>query len=256
MTRPAIENVKLEFDSAAYDVEPLERANIYHGSPLRLYGRYRGSQRINKSADQTVNVTLTGTIQGAPYEQTTELTLPGRENSNPEIERMWASYRVNRLLPAAKANERGAKNEVVTLCEQYSIVSEFASFIVLENDAEYQRWNIERRNADRSARDRVAQERVNRQLRRLRDKALAQLGPNDAASAKDKVANAPQRSRSNRANRPASNSPTRMAQRPTTRRNVSSPGRGGGGGGAFDPITGLLALGLGGLGWTQRKKKK
>ena len=68
--------------------------------------------------------------------------------------------------------------EIVTLCEQFSIVSEYASFIVLENDAEYQRWNIERRNLARSSRDRAAQRRVNQQLDRLREQAMANLGPN------------------------------------------------------------------------------
>ena len=52
--------------------------------------------------------------------------------------------------------------EVVKLCEDYSIVSEYASFIVLENDAEYQRWKIERKNLNRIERDRLAQARVRR----------------------------------------------------------------------------------------------
>lgn len=167
LTRPAIENVELSFDGTIYDVEPMERRNIYHGSPLRLYGRYREGG--------SVNVTLTGMIMGAPFQQQARIDLPEGDDSNPEIERMWGSYRVNRLMESARQGNAIARNEVVTLCEQFSIVSEFASFIVLENDAEYRRWNVERRNLARSSRDRAAQQRVNSQLNRLREKAMARL---------------------------------------------------------------------------------
>ena len=52
--------------------------------------------------------------------------------------------------------------------------------IVLENDAEYQRWKIDRRNATRIVRDRRAQAAVREQLQALRQQTAQRVGPQDA----------------------------------------------------------------------------
>jgi Ca-activated chloride channel family protein len=237
LMRPAIRDLRLQISGAGtYDIEPEQLPDLFHGSPLRMFGRYKSGG--------DVAVTISGEVQGSAIEQTVNVTLPAANPDNPEIERMWAWHRVQRLM----ADERGTgvagrhEDEIVRLCEGYSIVSPYASFIVLENDAEYQRWKIERRNAVRIERDRVAQRRVRAELDRLRQQALAKLGPDRArepASAQpdsDDLAAATPPADS----RPGSNTvPTRNSP---TSRDISLPG----GGGAIDPITGLIALGLGG----------
>jgi hypothetical protein len=67
--------------------------------------------------------------------------------------------------------------EIVRLGEGYSIATEYTSFLVLENDAEFQRWKIARNNSLRTDRDRKAQELARAQLDRIREKAVANLGP-------------------------------------------------------------------------------
>ena len=246
LTRPAIENVTAVFDPCVYDIEPLQVANLYHGSPIRLYGRYRGRQQTEDPRGQTTEIRLKGTVLGAPWEKTVEVLLPNSEDANPEIERMWASYRVDRFMPEAIQGPGKARSELIALCEEYSIVSEFASFIVLENDAEYQRWNIARRNPSRTSRDRAAQFRVNEELRRLQDNAVSSVGP--SPTMEDSSSMAPDRNSSRDPQTPFSHEP------PAKQRRLTSFRPGGGGGGAFDPITGLLALGLGGLGWLTRNR--
>ncbi|MCB1102274.1 MAG: hypothetical protein KDL10_07920, partial [Kiritimatiellae bacterium] len=102
----------------------------------------------------------------------------------PEIERMWAWKRIDQL--QKKADRSGSRDsvigEIVELGETYSIVTEYTSFLVLENDSEYQRWKIDRKNARRIGRDRAAQQAREEKLRLLRELALAGLGP-DAAKA-------------------------------------------------------------------------
>jgi Ca-activated chloride channel homolog len=181
--------------------------------------------------------------------------LPAIDEANPEIERMWAWQKIDRLLKEAdQAGSRtGAIDEIVRLGEGYSIVTEYTSFIVLENDAEYQRWKIQRRNVVRLARDRKQQEVLQAELARIRDKSLADLGPNTAE-----------------ANRPASSQPAvtttvpgtvpQVAQPvPTSGRNLdfrpSLPG-GGGGGGAIDPVSGTIVLALAGLGFATGRRRK
>ncbi|MBI2190939.1 MAG: VWA domain-containing protein [Planctomycetes bacterium] len=221
-----------------YDTEPKTLANLYHGMPLRIYGRYRDAGRAT--------VALSGNLDGQSFRKEFTVELPAEEAGNPEIERMWAWHRMDRLLKEADRTDSGASvvAEVVRLGEAYSIASEHTSFIVLENDSEYQRWRIDRRNALRLERDRRAQEKVRSDLEAIRSKALADLGP-VPEEMKTLPAALPARPS---ASPQASTSPT-AAPNPSRSRswNLDLPSGGGFGGGALDPLTALAALGLAAL---------
>lgn len=238
LMRPAIRDLKVNIAGAGtYDNEPQELPDLFHGSPVRIYGRYKN--------EGDVAVTITGEVQGSPLEQTISIRLPDTDPGNPEIERMWAWRRVQGLL----AQERTAglqgkhQDEIVRFCEEYSIVSLYASFIVLENDAEYKRWKIDRRNAVRIVRDRNAQQQVRARLERMRDNQIAQLGPRMAPPTPTPTV--------------AQRNPQPPVPRSTsTSRDLSLPNTGRGfGGGAIDPFTGLIALGLGGAAAVSRRRK-
>ena len=85
---------------------------------------------------------LRGTVQGAPFLKTYDVELPKAATDNPEIERMWAWHRVQSLLNEERREGKKGRHvpAIVELCEGFSIPSEYASFLVLENDAEYRRW--------------------------------------------------------------------------------------------------------------------
>jgi Ca-activated chloride channel family protein len=238
-------------DGDVYDVEPKQLPNLYHGQPLRVYGRYRKGG--------TVTMKVKADVLGLPLEEVKQLELPDRNDANPEIDRMWAYQRVSRLMADGRrdGNLASLKPEIVRLCEGYSIASEFASFIVLENDAEYQRWKIDRRNVTRVARDRQAQETVRGELARLREKAEQQMGPQPSDTAA-KPANSKDVSSSNAAG------PSQSAARPNlpgpvdvdSNSRVASNRTGGGGGGAIDPLTALAACGLAAAGLASRGRRK
>ena len=251
LIHPVASNLVVSFDGGSvYDVEPRTLPDLFHGSPMRMYGRYR------KTGSSMV--TVAGEIMGAPFEQTVAIDLPEQDDTNPEIERMWASHRVDRLLRDRREGSpsEALLNEVVTLCEEYSIVSEYASFIVLENDAEYARWKIKRRNASRLNRDRRAQNSVRQQLERLRNESLAKLGPVTSASPQltsfkqpQQPARGPQSARPDRSVPPA-NSGRNFDIRPANR------GGGGGGGGALDPFSAAIALSLAGAGAVAARRRR
>jgi len=251
LTRPAAKQVKLTFQGGeVYDQEPATLPNLYYGQPIRLYGRYRTSG--------PTKVRIQAEVLGSPLDQTVELELPATEEANPQIDRMWASHRVQRLMDENRAagTESNAA-EIVRLCEGYSIVSEYASFIVLENDAEYKRWQIERRNATRSQRDRAAQLALRQQLDQLRQQAAAQLGP-EVASTAGSAAPTATATPAPRANPGVQPNPSAPAPSSPRRGDINVPsfgGGGGGGGGAIDPLTALLGVGLAGLGYAARRRQ-
>jgi Ca-activated chloride channel family protein len=223
LSRPAATNVELTFDGVeVYDLEPKTLPNLYHGMPVRLYGRYRkgGAAKVSLRAD----------LAGSELRQSATITFPAGATEIPEIERMWAFHKMQRLLKDAdRSGSRDAViDEVVRLGEAYSIVSEYTSFLVLENDTEFQRWKLERRNVLRIERDRTRQRQFDAQLASIRRAVPEDLGPpSDAKGSAPKESNA-----------------ARSVQGPQAVPAQPRPSSSGGGGGALDPLTGGIALSL------------
>ena len=239
LMRPVATDVQVQISGVeAYDLEPRQLPSLYHGMPVRLYGRYKGSGEAK--------VSVRGKVLDKPIEQSVTMSFPKQDDDNPQIERMWAWHRVDRLLNAADAggSRTAVLDEIVRLGEGYSIATEYTSFIVLENDAEYQRWRINRQNLLRTERDRAAQQKVAKQLESLRSKTAVALGPVDPdaapqvdAAVRQVVDNRPQTS-ARPAPAPAPAQPNRNS------RDFNLPRGGGRGGGAIDPVTGGIALTL------------
>ncbi|NNG01842.1 MAG: VWA domain-containing protein [Desulfobacteraceae bacterium] len=172
LMHPAVSDISLQFKGLqVYDIQPERLQDLYHGAPVRIYGRYKGG------AD--AELILSGNIRGKNFQQKVSLPFPREDDANPEIERMWALKQVDALLKAGdrQGSRQSVVDDIVRLGEAYAIVTEYTSFLVLENDAEYQRWKIERRNAGRLSRDRRAQTDRERQLEIMRTNALSHLGP-------------------------------------------------------------------------------
>lgn len=237
LTRPVGTNLTMGIEGVdAYDVEPRQLPNLFHGAPIRLYGRYRGAG--------PAQVRIQGTVGGEILDQTVELDFPEEEAANPEIERMWAWHRVERLLREAEkeGSRSGVIDEIVRLGEGFSIVTEYTSFLVLENDSEYQRWKIERRNALRTARDREALREVREQLETLRQRSALKMAPEPAPV--QIASSEPQPT----VTTPQPQVRTQAPQQPRRRSiDLVPSGGGGGGGGAIDPLSAFLALLMAGL---------
>jgi len=275
LTKPAAANVQVDFEGIeVYDIEPQSLPNLFHGQPLRMYGRYKQSG--------PAKVRLRAEVLGQPIEQVSEVNLPSEDAANPEIERMWALHRVNRLMDdERREGSNKHASEIIRLCEGYSIASPYASFIVLENDGEYQRWKIERKNATRIARDRRAQAEVAQRLETLRRQTAESIGPRSGEKVSSTTVQPPQKMKSAPVElaqadvpQPAAAAPAETDAAPQEpafasdeaspfgekdfgpRFSTSSGRRGGSGGGAFDPLSALAAAGLAGLGWAARRKKK
>jgi len=116
LAHPAAQDLEISFDGVkVYDVEPQQLPNLYHGTPLRIYGRYSG--------EGEAQVILNANVLGSELRQTVSLDFPKLDEGNPEIERMWALKRVDQLLKVAdrSGNRQPVLDEIVRLGEGYSI---------------------------------------------------------------------------------------------------------------------------------------
>lgn len=237
LTRPAATGLEVSIAGLeTYDLEPAKLPNLYHGTPVRIYGRYKGS------GDATVQ--LRASVNGQELKQSVPLKFE-KTQANPEIERMWAWHRIDGLLKGAdaKGNRAPVIDEVVRLGEGYSIASEYTSFLVLENDGEYQRWKIARTNMRRIDNDRAALASVERNFEKMRNKALAGLGP-EAVGAPAQNLSAQNGSSVQRPNGPSA-APAQRQVAAAPEKNRSGGGNisfgGGGGGGPVGPLFVLFA---------------
>jgi Ca-activated chloride channel family protein len=239
LMRPAAGPLSLSFEGIRiFDLVPVQLPNLYYGAPLRVYGRYSGNGNGQ--------VTLKGEVQGREFKQTVTLPFAEKDSSNPEIERMWAQKKIDQLLRGTRDQE--TIDTVVALGEDFSIVTEYTSFLVLENDAEYQRWKIDRKNASRLGRDRAAQEKRKEVLTAMRQKALQNLGPQTVTMNTEKESLT-----STNSNQPGSTKPDQPVSQPTIQQHQSRDVDFGASGGS-GPV-GPLFIGLAML-MRRRKQQK
>ena len=243
LMHPVATNLEINISGVdVYDIEPEKLPNLYHGMPVRMYGRYKG--------EGDAKVQISGEVNGRQIGTTAELSFPDRNNDNPEIERMWAWHRMERLKRMHEMNSNATLvDEIVRLGEGFSITSEYTSFLVLENDAEYKRWKIERKNASRIKRDRKAQQRLRQELESLRKKSMNEIGPVENIQMA-KAEKAPVIAKAPRRNAPQTPSQTQ----PAPSRSFDMPRFSGGG--AMDPVSALIGIALGGGALFSRRKKK
>ena len=144
-----------------------------------------------------------------------------------------------------KAGDKSAAvAEVVRLGEAFSIVTEHTSFLVLENDGEYQRWKIERRNALRTEREARQLQRLREQLASMRRGGEEEAGPEGVKKQQAPDGEWPTTRIANRIVR-AANPNAAAPQQPPQRQRGADIDLGGGG--AIDPLTAVLALALAGI---------
>jgi Ca-activated chloride channel homolog len=154
LASPVAENLKLRVEGVEIsEVCPRQIPNLYRGQQLALLGRYRGAGEAK--------LTLSGDFLGKLETLTAALDFAETDADNPELQRMWAWRKVDGLLGQVReqGESAGLKEEIVGLGTKYSIVTPYTAFLVLENEAAYQRFSIERRNLARVENERAAAER-------------------------------------------------------------------------------------------------
>lgn len=75
---------------------------------------------------------------------TQEITPDLRTAERPLVERAWAQAKINALLEAPKEGAAATKAEIVRLSTRHRVVSPHTAMLVLETDADYTRFNIDR----------------------------------------------------------------------------------------------------------------
>lgn len=189
IARPTLRDLRVEFTGIeTARVYPRELSNLPTGSQQILLGRY-----LPRGVDQKGSVIVTGMLNGESVRFSTDVTLasvPEASQADDDmsfIPRLWARMHLDELL--AQGTSQSIQDEIIALSEEYHIMTPYTSLLVLESDADRERFKVRRRFQMRDAerffaegRDNVDYELLGQQMRRagawrlgLRQQVLAEL---------------------------------------------------------------------------------
>jgi hypothetical protein len=92
---------------------------------------------------EPTTVTISGSLDGKPFEAT--YPIEGVADNANYLPRMWAKLEIDRLLAE---DPEAHKERITTLSKAMYVMSPFTSLLVLENDAMYTQYNVDRGRKD------------------------------------------------------------------------------------------------------------
>jgi len=125
---PVLSKVAVDFgDIYVYDYYPQELPDLFKGSQLAVFGRYRGHGHLA--------VKLAGLVSGKEKGWAFDADFPEEEAGNDFIPRLWATRRIGYLLDEIrlKGENKELKEEIVHLSTTYGIMTPYTSYLVTED---------------------------------------------------------------------------------------------------------------------------
>ena len=130
--RPVLTDLRIVRAPARLDeVYPVQLPDLFAGEELAILGRYDGRTHIRAP------ITITGRRGGRTETFTMVAELPAHELNNDFMPKLWAARKVGVLSQRLKleGSNRELLDELRETALRYGIVSEYTSYLVLEEDA-------------------------------------------------------------------------------------------------------------------------
>lgn len=134
-----------------FSVSPSEVRKVFRGQQLVFLGRYAEGGKAE--------VTFKTRISGEDKVYTTTFDFPDVDTKNPELERIWALERIEKLeldKALGRLNESESETAIIDLALEYQLVTDYTSMIVLTDEG-FARHGIKANNRERMAREVSAQ---------------------------------------------------------------------------------------------------
>jgi len=139
ITQPGLRDLKVEFRGVKVAaVYPDQLPNVAAGTQQILVGRY-----LPEGQDQSGEILVTGRLGQEQVRYTATLNLKDAEEGNSFLPRLWARAHLDHLL--AQGPSSRIRDEIIALSEQFHIMTPYTSLLVLETDADRERFGVKRR---------------------------------------------------------------------------------------------------------------
>ncbi len=150
LAREAMHGVSVELDGAPVaELAPQRLPSAYYGQQIVVFGRYL------RPGEATLR--LRARISGEERTWKTRIDLPERDESYPEIERLWALARVRDMQKRIDDGEDRdeLREAIVDVGTGFSIVTDYTSMVVVREER-FGELGVDRNNRDRVERERQA----------------------------------------------------------------------------------------------------
>jgi len=120
---PLLTDVELTFkDFQAYDVEPISIPDLFAQRPLIIYGKYKQARG---------KIIIMGKTAQRDYYEEVKVVAGLQSKENVALKYLWARERIARLSDYARVGA-DTKEEVTNLGLEYSLITEFTSFVAVD----------------------------------------------------------------------------------------------------------------------------
>ncbi len=146
LAQPGLTDIKVEFRGLPVAaIYPETLPNIAAGSQQIVLGRYlRATGTASQAAKpESLDVIVTGRRGTEQVKFATKVSFSRDEEGNSFIPRLWARMHLDHLL--AQGRNDFIKDEVIRLSEEFHIITPYTSLLVLETDADRERFGVKRR---------------------------------------------------------------------------------------------------------------
>ncbi|MEO5858757.1 MAG: TonB family protein, partial [Pyrinomonadaceae bacterium] len=124
---PLLTDLSIEWNGMPVaDVYPSKLSDLFSAKPVIVKGRY------TKGARGTIK--LKGTLAGAPYERSIDVTLPEAEPLNDSLASLWARQRIDELSSDAlnAKQPKVIEKQITDLGLEFGLMTRFTSFVAVE----------------------------------------------------------------------------------------------------------------------------
>ncbi len=139
LTQPGLRDINVEFRGVKVAaVYPEHLPSLPAGTQQILVGRY-----LPTGADQQGEVIVTAKRDGEPVRYAAKINLKDAEEGNSFIPRLWAREHLDHLL--AQGPSESIRDQIIALSEEFHIITPYTSLLVLESDADRERFGVKKR---------------------------------------------------------------------------------------------------------------
>ena len=127
---PVLSDLKLDFGNniKVYQTYPKKLPDLFNGSNLLVFGRYKGNQ--------TAKITLSGLLNGQQKEYSLKENFKSDNDRYNFIPTLWASRRIGYLLDIIRLNGENKEliDEVTALAREHGIITPYTSYLIMEDE--------------------------------------------------------------------------------------------------------------------------
>ncbi len=139
LAQPGLRDLKVEFRGLQVAaVYPDRLPNLAAGTQQILIGRY-----LPTGKDQSGQIVVTGKLGDEEVRYASRIVLDDAEKGNSFIPRLWARAHLDGLL--RQGTNDWTKDEIISLSEEFHIITPYTSLLVLETDEDRERFGVKRR---------------------------------------------------------------------------------------------------------------